>query len=188
MPVRVEIKGTEEFRRTAAKLKEAGRGDLVRELAKGMRTEAKPAVEDAQRAVRAIASSGSRGGGGQQRRAYTVSRARKVTEATHWRAFRHRGLRDSAARATKAEVRTGGRSARVRIRVNARQMPRDQRLLPGHMDTGKWRHPVMGNREVWVTQTTTPPGWFTRTVPRHGPKIRRGGEKVMDRVLQRLAD
>ena len=187
MPVSLQIVGAEELHRTAARLKQVEGGrQVLREMTRSMRATAKPAQQDAQRAVRSLHSAGVRGGGGQQRRAFTESRARKLTEATKRRAFRGRGLRTTTASALRTVVRTGARSAVVRIEVNKSRMPRDQRELPGHMDTGKWRHPVMGNKKVWVTQTAAPPGWFSDTVPRHGPRMRDQAYDVIDDINRRV--
>ncbi|PXY25149.1 hypothetical protein BAY59_24290 [Prauserella coralliicola] len=172
MPARVEIRGTDEFRRTAAKLKAAGNGKLTREMGKRMKAAAQPAVEDAQRSVKALRTTGSRGGGGQQRREYAMSRARKKTDRAKRKAFEGRGLRSSVARAVQTQVRSGARSASVRIRTNSSRLPANHRQLPLYMNQGRWRHPVFGNRSNWVGQTVKPAEWFDRPMRRHGAKIR----------------
>lgn len=187
MPARVEIRGTEDFRRAAAKLKAAGNGKLTREMGKKMKVAAKPAVDDAQRSVRGLNSAGVRGGGGQQRREFALSKTRKVTERGRKRAFEGRGLRASIARAVQTQVRSGKRTAGVRIRVNKSRLPASQRSLPGHMNRGKWRHPVFGNTSRWVGQTTTPPGWFDRPMRKHGPKVRNGAVKAVKEITREIA-
>ncbi len=203
MPLKVEIRGTAEFRATAAKLRAAGQGAVVREMAKKMRETAKPAVEAAQRSVTATEASGSRGGGGQARRAFTVEQAgrrRAVSEATKRRAFKQRGLRATVARTIKAKVKTGARSAVLQIRSDAKRMPHNQRSLPEHMNTGKWRHPVFnrklaggphgrghGRGKVWVTQTVTPPGWFDRPMSVHGRRVHKAAISVVDDINRKIA-
>ncbi|MFF5988137.1 hypothetical protein [Prauserella flavalba] len=186
MPARVEIRGTDEFRRTAAKLKAAGNGQLSKRMAKEMRAAAQPAVRDAQTAVKAIKSASTRGGGGQQRREYALSRKRKRTERAKKAAFEGRGLRSSVARAVGTQVRSGGRSASVRIRVNSRQLPPDQQQLPGYMNTGSWRHPVFGNRNTWVAQTARPKEWFDRPMRKHGVRIRRRAVQVVGDIKREI--
>ncbi|MCP2168134.1 hypothetical protein [Goodfellowiella coeruleoviolacea] len=188
MPARVEIRGTAEFRATAAKLKAAGRGDLVREMAREMRTAARPVVQDAQRSVQSLASRAVRGGGGQARRAYDVSRSRRATDRVQDRAFRRRGLRATIARAVRTQVSTGARSASVRIRTNRSMLPPDQRKLPRLMNKGAWRHPVMGNRDRWVEQKVTPEGWFDKPMLRGGPQVRRAAVSVVDDIVKKLAE
>lgn len=186
MPARVEIRGTADFRRTAAKLKAAGNGQLTRRMAREMREAARPAVADAQRNVQSVRSGSTRGGGGQQRRAYALSRARKKTERAKRKAFEGRGLRASVARAVQTQVRSSGRSAAVRIRTNSRLLPEDQRKLPGYLNAGRWRHPVFGNRDAWVTQTATPDEWFDDAMRRHGRKVRTRAVGVVDQIKREI--
>lgn len=188
MVARVEIRGTAEFRETARKLKAAGNGKLTREMAKRMKIAAKPAVDDAQRSVKALRTTGSRGGGGQSRREFALSKKRKLTDRVKQRAFAGRGLRSSVARAVQTQVRSGGRSASVRIRVNTGLLPPDQRKLPRYMNQGRWRHPVFGNRHSWATQTTTPPEWFDRPMRKHGKPIRDRAVDVVGEINREIAN
>ncbi|RZQ59838.1 hypothetical protein [Amycolatopsis suaedae] len=186
MPAHVEIRGTESFRRTARKLKEAGDGRLTREMAKKMRTAAKPAVDDAQRSVRGLATAANgRGGGGQARREHAMSRVRKKTNRTRQRAFEGRGLRATVGRALQTQTRARGQTASVQIKVNKSLLPANQRKLPAHMNTGRWRHPVFG-RPVWVTQTTNPPKWFDRPMSRHGRRIRNRAVEAVDEIKRKI--
>ncbi|MEV5538476.1 hypothetical protein AB0L13_16595 [Saccharopolyspora shandongensis] len=188
MPARIEIKGTGDFRKAAAELKAAGDGRLRREMGRNMRTAARPAVNAAQDNVRSLkASATGRGGGGQQRREHAMSRTRSRSERAKRTAFEGRGLRATIARAVRLQMSTGARSASVRIRTQTRFLPEDQRKLPKYMDDGRWRHPVFGNRDRWVTQTARPLGWFDRAMRRHGPKVRDGARKAIDDIISKLA-
>ncbi|PXY21122.1 hypothetical protein [Prauserella muralis] len=186
MPAYYEIRGTGDFRRAARRLKEAGNGQLTRRMSRGMRTAAKPAVDAAQRSVRSLEASATRGGGGQARREFALGRKRKKTETARRKAFEGRGLRSSTARAIGTQVRSSGQSASVRVRVNTRQLPPDQRTLPAHMNEGRWRHPVFGG-DRWVTQTVSRDEWFDEPMREHGPKIRQGAAKVVDDILREIA-
>ena len=187
MPARVEIRGTKEFRAVAAKLKAAGNGELRRELARNMRAAAEPVVTAMRQAVMATDAAGVRGGGGQQRREFTVGRARRNTERVRRRAAAGRGLRATVGRTLKTKVGTGARSAKVEIRSQVKLMPPNQRKLPRHMNVGKWRHPVMGNRDVWVGQTVTPPGWFDRPAASGGRRIRASAVDVVNDINRKIA-
>ncbi|MEV0085261.1 hypothetical protein [Saccharopolyspora sp. NPDC050642] len=187
MPARVEITGTADLRRAAADLKAAGDGRLRREMGRQMRTAAQPAVDGAQNNVRAIASTATRGGGGQARREHAMSRVRNRTERATRTAFEGRGLRASIARAVRVQMSVGGRSASVRIRTQTRHLPKDQRKLPSHLNDGRWRHPVFGNRDRWVTQTARPAGWFESAMRRHGPKVRQGAVKAVNDIISKIA-
>ena len=96
---------------------------------------------------------------------------------------RHTRLRGRVAGATRLQVRTGGRAAGVRIRVAKKA---GLGLLPRHLNRGEWRHPVFGNREVWVTQTV-PPGWFDRPAKAGAPAVRRRLLEVLDEVAEQIA-
>lgn len=66
----------------------------------------------------------------------------------------------------------------VRIRVKGMDARSTER--------GRLRHPVYGNREVWVTQAIKP-GWFTERMRREAPKVRPELVKAMDRVAAKIA-
>lgn len=181
----VIVTGTQEFRRVSAQLKAAGDGRLVREMRRGMRRAADPMLREAKANVLGLNVKGARGSGRRDRYEHALSRSRKVTEAVKQRAARGRGLRSSVANATRIEV-TGGANAGVRMRTNTRMMPADQRKLPAHLNTGRWRHPVFGNRSSWVTQTAAAAGWFDRSTVTHGPRIRDGARDVLDNIIERI--
>jgi hypothetical protein len=69
--VAVKVADTEEFRRLAVQLKQAGRGDLRRELARAMKEAAAPVVQEAQNRVRSLSVTGV--GGGASARAAGIS-------------------------------------------------------------------------------------------------------------------
>lgn len=187
MPARVEIRGTAQLRIVAAKLRAAGNGELRRELGRNMRAAAEPVVSAMRQAVMSTSSAGVRGGGGQQRREFGVGRAKRATERVKRRAAAGRGLRATVARTVKVKTETGGRSARVQIRSDTKLMPGSQRTLPRAMNRGKWRHPVMGNRDMWVGQVAVPPGWFDQPVRRYGGRIRDTAVDVVNDINRRIA-
>ncbi|TCO47298.1 hypothetical protein [Actinocrispum wychmicini] len=187
MVTSVTVAGTEEFRRLAVQLKQAGRGELRRELARAMREAAAPVVQDAQERVRSLPVVGVGGGasGRAARAAHALGRRRRFTDRAKMRAHERAGLRTTIARAVRAQVSTSGASARVRIQVNKNALPPDQRTLPDHLNTGKWRHPVFGDRDVWVTQVA-PPAWFDDAMQSGGPRVRQEAFDVVERFLDRL--
>jgi hypothetical protein len=186
MPVQVQIRGTQEFRVLAARLHAAGDRGLVRDMRREMRTAARPLQAAAQHNVQSLSSRGVRGSGKHTRAGFDTARSRRITEQVRIRAAGRSGLRASTARATRIEVTNSARTARVRLKVNRAMLPPDQRLLPAHLNTGRWRHPVMGNRTRWVQQTATPPHWFDRAAQTHGPSARRAGIAVVERTLAAL--
>lgn len=74
-------------------------------------------------------------------------------------------LRELLAQATWVQVRLTGREAGVRVRTDGRKMPSGMKSLPrlveglGHKvdrRPGRWRHPVFGDRDTWVSQRPRP--------------------------------
>lgn len=182
----------------AAKLRRAGRADLRRNLRKAIADAGKPVLDEVKAAVRElrVTSTGvgskhfahadsSHGGGTGQRRAHNVAKARATGKATlekaQERAGRRRaGLRESVAGAVKLQITAKG----VRFVVSSAALPSDQQSLPRNLDRAKgWRHPVFGNREVWVAQRGGP--WFAETLKKRAPEFRAA---IVDAMEQTKAD
>lgn len=82
---------------------------------------------------------------------------------------------------SKFSTRTrGGKNPGVRITSGKRG--HDMRAI----DRGRLRHPVFGNKKVWVTQQVTP-GWFSQTLADGAPAVRRELVKVLEDVAERIA-
>ncbi|HYQ63553.1 hypothetical protein [Actinophytocola sp.] len=181
----LRVEGTEEFSQLARDLKQAGDGSLLREVRDSMRANAKP-IEDAQKArVQGIKTSTTTRGGASARaaRSARLLGKRKAGPAAKLRAHRASGLREAAARTVRTQVTTGGNTASVRIRSDAKRMPADQQQLPQSMNRGRWRHPVFADREKWVNQTVAPVEWFDEPAERGGEVVR---EKALDKVEEFL--
>ena len=174
---RVLITGTEELREVAARLRDAGDRKLITALARGIKNAAKPAVDELKQKVRGLPVEGERGatlsGGALARMQHDVLRSRSKNIAhVIKRAIGRAGLRDTIARIITTQVSTSARRAAVRIRIPAAAMPPKQRRLPRYLNKGKWRHPVFGNKEVWVGQKSEP-HWFEDTLKKQGPEVRK---------------
>lgn len=96
-----------------------------------------------------------------------------------------KGLRRKMARVTSIQVKTGGKSPTVRIRI-ARSRMGDQAALPRVTNEGRWRHQVYGRRNTWVTQTSTR-GWFDNANRRGAPIVRRGAKTALDKLERNLS-
>lgn len=112
------------------------------------------------------------------------------------RLTRRSGLRASIARGIRVEYRdTRGATAGVTIRTTVAQLPEDQRSLPWLMNKGTWRHPVFASRAsgryvtpgLWVAQSATPEGWWTKTGRRWAPTIRRDINNAFEQWAIRAA-
>jgi hypothetical protein len=97
------------------------------------------------------------------------------------------GLRESIAAATSGSISTstGSKTTGVSVtwKVRAGRMPNSQRRLPRNFNRAKgWRHPVFGDREVWVQQAGTP--YFDVTINRNAEQL---GRRVVD-GMQKAAE
>ncbi len=160
MVAHFEMRTGKDLKRIASELRRMDSKQLKSEFGRELRAAAKPMVPAVKAAIRDIPS----------KRGYTAS-----------------GLRGRMTRAVKLEVRTTGRDAGVRIRVDGRKMPSGDKNLQSYMEGVKrpWRHPVFGNREVWVKQQPKP--YFFKTVDRIGTRTRRDVNQAMDRVAKKIS-
>lgn len=163
-PVFIAIDGTQRLKKLSRELKAAGRGDLRREMRKEIREAGKPVVEDVRRAVMAVDVTSSRGG-----------TAPPDTST---------GLRARVARATGLSITANG----IRIRVSGRRMGGDARLAK-YLDASlgsyaRWRHPVFGNRDVWVEQRGEP--YFFNTIRNHTRDFRKAIDDAMAKTAAKI--
>jgi hypothetical protein len=96
-----------------------------------------------------------------------------------------RPLRATIADAIRISVRTTGSGAGATVWIDKGRMPPDMKTIPGHLNTGRLRHPVFGNKRRWVNQYASPPWWDT-TVRRHRPRMEAEVERVLGDVRRRL--
>lgn len=87
---------------------------------------------------------------------------------------RSTGLRARLSAATRMSVTASGVSFQVQ---EAKVDPRYGDVLTAGSEGYRWRHPVFGNRNAWVSQQGTP--WFYPTVRAEQPAFRRAVEQAM---------
>ncbi|SMF86130.1 hypothetical protein [Streptomyces sp. Amel2xC10] len=146
----------DDLRRIARELNRMDNQELKKRFRKELRAVAQPYVPLVRNSIRNIPS----------KRPYTAE-----------------GLRGRMVKATRIEVRTVGRDAGVAIRVDGRKMPPSMKALPKGMEgTKRWRHPVFGNRENWVTQKPSP--YFFKVVRLAGVAGRRAASQVVDSITR----
>jgi hypothetical protein len=97
------------------------------------------------------------------------------------------GLRASVARSLRLVNRAAGDSYTLTIQAEGSRMPAGQQNLPRAMNTGRWRHPVMGNMNAWVTQMVSPPDWFMKEAEKAKPKLVADVKRVMDEYAAKAA-
>lgn len=170
MAVQITIKGAEKLRAMALALRKADREDLTRGLQKAIKDAAKPTLRAVQESARDIHTAGLRKPGA--RRPFIGPTAPK-------------GTRAKIADAVVADVTVGVDEQRVRFRVANARLPREIQVLPRKFDDGgTFRHPVMGNRQVWVSQTGDP--WFWPPIRDHIKDFRAEIDKALEDTRRKL--
>jgi hypothetical protein len=142
MPIDLTIKGAEKLRAMAVALRAADKA-LPRKLRRAINDAAQPTLRNLRQAARDI-------------------RTRGEPKPGRKHAFRGpstpKGLREKIANAIVIDVKLGD-DPKVAFRVDTSKLPENIQVMPRKFDQGgTFRHPVMGNREVWVSQTGDP--WF----------------------------
>jgi hypothetical protein len=168
----VRILGTGQLLELQRRLRAAGGPQLRRNFARRIRRAAEPLHADLQRTVRTLPIRGEGSSGRTRRRA-----------GDDGRAHREAGLRESIARAIRISVRTTS-SAGATVWIDGSRLPIDQRNLPNKLDDGHWRHPVFGNKSVWVNQYAQP--WWGVTIRRHEGRMRAEVARTLDDVARSL--
>ena len=79
----------------------------------------------------------------------------------------------------RVQVRTGATTAGVRIVVGRKQGGARA------ANRGFIRHPVFGNREVWVDQKV-PADWFDEPLTKSAPEVRRALEGAMNDIAEQV--
>lgn len=78
------------------------------------------------------------------------------------------------------KTRGGGRNPGVRITAT-----KGKHNLKS-LDEGKLRHPVFGNRNVWVSQPV-PAGWFSKTIEDGADEVRKELVDAIEETLRKLS-
>lgn len=166
----IQMRGAEDLRKMARALREADKVGLGRELGKAIKDAAKPTERAIQESARNFQTHGVRRPGA--RRPFT-------------RAMPSKGTRARIANAVKAEVRINEENPRVRFSVKNSQLPENLKGMPSKFDSPTpWRHPVLGNRNAWVSQTGS--SWFWPPIRDRIKLFRAELDKALDRTREKL--
>lgn len=163
--IKVDSKEFTEFYKVLSKVDP----ELKKAIRKRLIAFAKPVVEEVKQAERSISSNRQAG----------QSRKKKGESL---------GLRNSLAAATKADFNGTGRGGVVHIRVSSSRfitVSGRPRTLPYYMEGRRkrdWRHPVFGNKEVWVKQTPHP--YLYNTVYTHKDSFEKAVGQAVEEALQ----
>ncbi|GAA1065200.1 hypothetical protein [Streptomyces asiaticus] len=155
----IELRRSDDLRRVARELRRMDNPEIKKRFRKELRAAARPLVPKVRESIRSIPSG---------------------------RGYSPDGLRGALSKAVRLEVKTTGRQAGVAIRVDGRKMPSHMKSLPSMVEGKKrWRHPVFGNRDVWVTQTKEP--YFYSALRVAGPASRRAVSRVLDGITRDIS-
>ena len=133
---------------------------LRRDLARNLRVAVAPAVTQAKASIMSMPGGGLHPGG---------------------------SLRAAIARQVSTQVSLTTRSAKVKVRVGRRGMPRGFRNAPKAVQLAAgWRHPVYGRKQVWVAQLGKP-GWFDNPMRSHREQYRAAVEAAVRECADRIA-
>lgn len=136
--------------------------ELRKELAKNMREVLKPAAVEAKNSIMAM----------------PTTTARPVTPA----------LRTSIARKIRPEVKLGGRWSGARVKAFKTKNIRGFPNAPKRTNRASgWRHPVFGNRDIWVTQRGKA-DWFDDSFKGREGVYKEAVEQAMESMARRIAD
>ena len=147
---------------------------------------AQPVINRMKAAVQGTSASASSTGGGSAARAAHLLSGPMTYRRFAGIAAGGTGLRAAVGNTLHVSRRTGGSLMGLRIDSQGSRMPGDQRKLPAYMDVGQWRHPVLGNRAAWVTQTVAPTGWFTKTARESLPLVRDQATEAVAEALDKI--
>lgn len=96
-------------------------------------------------------------------------------------------LREAVASQVKAQVRLGGKTPGVAVRVGTARDPRGFRFAARRLNRGQWRHKVFG-QDVWVEQRSGRTGWFDAVMLRHRDDAREAVGKAVHAMAVRIAE
>lgn len=149
---------------------------VMREVSKSMRAVARPVVNEIRAEVRSSKGESPKGvssaaierqlfvlskrkakGAGSIYDEATGQRVERRVRAVQRKLAKAGSLREQIAAATGSSVAASDKKVSLAFRVRAGNLPPSQRKLPRRWDKpGGWRHPVFGNRDVWVPQVGHP--------------------------------
>lgn len=181
MPIWVSVQGAQQMRELSARLKEAGRGDLQKQLRKRIKDAGQPVVRDLQGAVMRVRV--TRGADPFARRTQETGVAPRRSTARWGR--RSTALRARTAKATGISMTRRG----IRIVVSARKLGDYGTTLPKYLDGTirgykNWRHPVFGDENTWVTQHGS--AYFFNTITAHRAAFRAAVFAAMDDIAKEI--
>jgi hypothetical protein len=199
----VKVEGARGFREAALALRAAD-ATVQKEVAKSFRATARPVVSAIRTEVKSSKGATERGvhastverqlhilskvkakGAGSVYDPATGLRSERRVRTVQRKLARAQSLRDSIAGAAGSAVSASTKTTALRFRVSAGQLPVSQRKLPRRWDAKDgWKHPVFGNRKIWVKQTGHP--YFRSTIFQRRPEIDAGVAAAFEAAAEKI--
>jgi len=93
---------------------------------------------------------------------------------------KHSGLR------TRVAQGVGTKLTKTGVQITTSMNDKDEINIPAYLDINRgWRHPVFGNRHVWVEQETGG-NWFRETIATGQPMIQRRMEEIFEDAAETI--
>jgi hypothetical protein len=146
---------------------------MRRDLLRNLRAAVKPAVEEAKASIMALPVGGLR---------------QHSDGKWHLGTKKQPGgsIRSAIRKQVTTEISLSPRSAKVKVKVRKRNMPRNFKNAPKAFQlAGGWRHPVF-DQDRWVAQIGKP-GWFDVPLRSHRARYKAAVEAAMRQTADRIA-
>ena len=166
MGLSLTVKGQRELKQLAEDLRRA-KGTLRRELVQAFKQAGEQTLKRVKRNIETNRIAGRRTG--------RVPRFTAVMPGT--------AIRARISRVTELDISSSAGDPHVRFQVRSDRLG-DAKNLPFHIESGRWRHPIMGNRHSWAAQTGSP--WFYDEVKSDLKVFEEECDKAIDRVIEKL--
>lgn len=164
----VRIQGANKLREMAIQLRKADKEYLGRELGKAIRKAGEKTVKDVRRSAERIQTTGVR---------------KPDAKRPFLRVVPPKGTRAKIAATVGMRVSVLSDNPRVQFRAGA-GLPAEIAMMPRKFDGQTWRHPVMGNRDAWVSQRSKT--WFFPPIKDNLDTFRAEIDVALDKTREML--
>lgn len=166
MGLSLTVKGQRELQKLAEDLRRA-KGTLRRELVQAFKTAGEATLKRVKHNIETNAIKGRRTG-------------RKPPFAA---VMPGTNIRSRISRVTELDISSSAGDPHVRFQVQSGRLG-DASSLPFHIENGRWRHPIMGNRSSWAAQTGSP--WFYDEIKSDIRLFEDECDKAIDKTIRTL--
>lgn len=166
MGLSLTVKGQKDLQKLANDLRRA-KGTLRRDLVQAFKAAGEATLKRVKHNIESNAIRGKRTG-----------RKPLFTAAMPGTAIRAR-----ISRVTELDISSSAGDPHVRFQVQSGRLG-NASSLPFHIENGRWRHPIMGNRSSWAAQTGSP--WFYDEIKSDVKLFEDECDKAIDKTIQSL--